>query len=364
MKKNATKKTKKTNCRIVDIAAMAGVSTGTVDRVLHNRGNVSEEAREKIQQAIAETSYPSSRVSASPVAGKPCRILSLIPAFLPGEYWSKVNEGIRKAEREYASFHVEVKQLPFDQYDKKSFDTLIRSIKQMDVQGVIIATLFGKSVLRLAQWLDKQKTPYVLIDAWVEGTNCLAYNGPDSFQSGYVGGRLLLERIRKDDNVIIFNVMDHTRFESTQCARREEGFRSYLSEAGFQGEIRLAFLLAKSPWKNEQLLNRLIRPQNRFGGGILFNSRVGMVASWFLKREKFDFALVGYDAIKINIPYLKNGIVSHLIAQHPEEQGYNSVKALFYHQVNQPVKKMNFMPIDILVKENIDYYTNYYTNHI
>lgn len=35
------------NIRIVDIAKMAGVSVGTVDRVIHNRGRVSEENRKK-----------------------------------------------------------------------------------------------------------------------------------------------------------------------------------------------------------------------------------------------------------------------------------------------------------------------------
>ena len=34
--------------RIKDIAHKAGVSTGTVDRVLHNRGYVSEDAKQKV----------------------------------------------------------------------------------------------------------------------------------------------------------------------------------------------------------------------------------------------------------------------------------------------------------------------------
>mgnify|MGYP000166716285 CR=1 FL=1 len=42
------------NIRIIDIARMAGVSTGTVDRVLHNRGRVSEEKRAKVEKVLKE----------------------------------------------------------------------------------------------------------------------------------------------------------------------------------------------------------------------------------------------------------------------------------------------------------------------
>ena len=36
--------------RIKDIAELSGVSVGTVDRVLHNRPNVSKTAREKVEK--------------------------------------------------------------------------------------------------------------------------------------------------------------------------------------------------------------------------------------------------------------------------------------------------------------------------
>ena len=38
--------------RIKDIAEMSGVSTGTVDRILHNRGKVSEEAQKKVEKVL------------------------------------------------------------------------------------------------------------------------------------------------------------------------------------------------------------------------------------------------------------------------------------------------------------------------
>lgn len=45
------------NIRIVDIAKMAGVSVGTVDRVIHNRGRVSEENRKKVQAILEMVHY-------------------------------------------------------------------------------------------------------------------------------------------------------------------------------------------------------------------------------------------------------------------------------------------------------------------
>ena len=40
--------------RIKDIAMRAGVSVGTVDRVLHERPNVSESARKKVEEALRD----------------------------------------------------------------------------------------------------------------------------------------------------------------------------------------------------------------------------------------------------------------------------------------------------------------------
>lgn len=43
--------------RIKDIALLAGVSIGTVDRVLHDRGEVAEETRVKVERILKETNY-------------------------------------------------------------------------------------------------------------------------------------------------------------------------------------------------------------------------------------------------------------------------------------------------------------------
>ena len=69
----------------------------------------------------------------------------------------------------------------FNQYDKSSFDELIPRIEKADCQGVVIATQFHDSVVKLASRLDQLQIPYILIDAFIENTNCVAYYGTNSY---------------------------------------------------------------------------------------------------------------------------------------------------------------------------------------
>jgi LacI family transcriptional regulator len=348
------------NYRIKDIAVMAGVSAGTVDRVLHNRGRISGESLRKVKQVLKKFDYQPNLIARSLASKKVCRIITLIPSFVSGEYWSEVNKGIAKAEKEFSDYHLEIQCKSFNQYDKVSFDAIVEEIKQDEYQGVIIATLFKESTFNLTQWLDKKKIPYVLIDAYIENTNCIAYYGTDSYRSGYIGGKLLSERIRKEDNILLFSIISECSIESTQVSIREKGFRDYLAQTGFCGRIYLAPLPSESPKTTKSNLDMILKKEEGIKAGIIFTSRVHVIASYFQEKQIKDFILIGYDAILSNVAFLKNGIVSHLIAQRPEVQGYNSVKALFHYlALNQETEKMNYMPIDILIKENIEYYNNY-----
>ena len=339
---------------------MAGVSAGTVDRVLHNRGRVSEESLKKVKKALKKIDYQPNLIARSLASKKVCRIMTVIPSFATGEYWSEVNKGINKAEQEFADFHLEIQCKFFNQYDKVSFDAVINEVKQEDYQGVIIATLFKDSTFDFTKWLDKKQIPYILIDAYIENTNCVAYYGTDSFRSGYIGGRLLFEKIKNEDNILLFNIISKGSVESTQVSAREKGFRDYLSKTNYKGSIFPVSISADTPEQNKEILDMYMERKNHPRAGIIFNSRVHLPADYFTKYPREDFFLIGYDAIEANVDFLRNGIVSHLIAQRPEVQGYNSIKALFYHLIlNHGATKMNYMPIDILVKENIDYYNNY-----
>ncbi len=111
--------------RIKDIAEMAGVSAGTVDRVLHNRGNVSEPARLAVEKVLEKVNYkPNIHVSALSLKRR-YKIVVATPEASHGEYWESIHNGIRHAIEEYENIKMESLILTYNQYDiyscKKKF---------------------------------------------------------------------------------------------------------------------------------------------------------------------------------------------------------------------------------------------------
>jgi LacI family transcriptional regulator len=66
---------------------------------------------------------------------------------------------------------------------------------------------------------------------------------------------------------------------------------------------------------------------------------------------------IGYDLVEHNVTHLKKGNLTYLISQKPEEQAYKAIWALFNNLVSKKeVNKTNYSSIDIIIKENYDYY--------
>lgn len=349
------------NYRIKDIAELSGVSTGTVDRILHNRGKVSEEARKKVEKVLKEIDYHPNLIARSLALKKNYNFYILIPSFGEGEYWATFSQGIRKAEQELFSYNVEVIPLYFNQYDKSSFDKLVEQLEEADCQGAVIATLFKESVLDLTKRMDEKEIPYVLVDAYIENTNCIAYYGTHSYDSGYIAGRLLLEQITSNEDIAIFRFLRKGDMYSTQVQVRESGFRTYMDEKAYEGRIHSVRIHADDMTENHKILEDFFRKYPEVHAGIIFNSKAHILGDFF---ERYipdsSFKLIGYDVIDANIEQLNKGFITHLIAQRPEVQGLNCVKALFRHLVlNEKNNVINYMPIDVLMKENIQYYNNY-----
>ncbi len=81
---------------IADIAKAAGVSTATVERVLHKNGYVSNEARKKVETAIAESEYVPNTMAHALKCKKSGLIGSLVMDN-PNNLYNKINDSVYNA---------------------------------------------------------------------------------------------------------------------------------------------------------------------------------------------------------------------------------------------------------------------------
>lgn len=99
---------------VIEIAKRAGVSIGTVDRVLHNRGRVSTETREKIQKIIDEEGYQPNPLARHLKRNRDYKIGVIIPELRKeSSYWQLLYNGILKAVEELSPFSFSIQLFEF-----------------------------------------------------------------------------------------------------------------------------------------------------------------------------------------------------------------------------------------------------------
>lgn len=356
--------TTKSNIRIVDIAQMAGVSVGTVDRILHNRGHVSEDKRERVEKILKEIDYQPNMVARFLASKKVYTLAAIIPTSTTGSYWELASEGITRAVQELSKFNIRLEYFHFDQYDRSSFVNASKKLLREKFDGVIIATLFGDHVIDLSKKLDQKEIPYAYIDSNISMQNNLFYFGGDSYVSGQIAAKLLIQEVGVNADLFFAHIKFKHSEISVQMKTRESGFLDYLRSCNYTGRLHQ---LELDPDKESDALHKLRVLLDAYQdtpiGGIVLNSRIYELVAMLDKLEKrytSKIRLAGHDAIESNIKALKEGKVAYLLSQRPDMQGYDAVKALSnYLLFRQEYEKDNYMPIDILIKENIDYYKNY-----
>jgi len=90
---------------------------------------------------------------------------------------------------------------------------------------------------------------------------------------------------------------------------------------------------------------------------ITMTSKAHIVGDFLLKANRRDVQIMGYDMVEKNARCLREGSISFLIAQHAYMQGYSCVDTLFQAIVlKKKVTPVNYMPIELLMKENVDFY--------
>lgn len=346
--------------RIKDIARKAGTSVGTVDRVLHNRGEVKEETRTKIMGIVEELNYKPNLLAKSLALKKTFRIAVLIPkGNSSNPYWFKPMQGIERAKDELNDYNFQVDIYTFNDDSIKSFVDARNELLEDQPDGVLFNPVFREAAMQFTILLDELDIPYVFFDVNIDFGQPLSYYGQDAWQSGFVMGKLINYSIPDDSTVLILNLANK-KVISHHILKRQKGFLSYFDNYGMKN-IRIVSKEVDllHPTELKDTLEECQCQNNNVAAVFVSGSRVYKVAKLFDDLKITNTILSGYDLVEDNVQYLNKGVIDFLISQKPVEQGYNGIMALFrYLGSKDNIEKINYSTIDIIVKENLKYLTS------
>ena len=346
---------------IKEIAIKAKVSIGTVDRVLHNRGEVAENTKQQVLHIINELGYTPNILAKSLASKKSYTIAVLIPEQSTNKYWGKPLQGIYSAAQEIKKYNFELQIATFDYNNENSFIANADNILKSKPDGFIFAPVYNELSLKLVKKCEKLQIPYVFFDVYIENCANLGYFGQNSMQSGYLAARLMNYSIEKGNKHIYIVKPVIQNAPVYHLNLREKGFLSFFSKNGINSaNLHTLNIDISLPSNLYASLDANFSGNQKPSGIFVANSKVHLIAQYISEKNIKDVVLMGYDLLEDNIKFLEKGLIQFLICQKPEEQGYRSVLSLFnYLFLKKPIEKFNFSPIDIIMKENIEYYKNF-----
>lgn len=338
-----------------EIANLAGVSIGTVDRVLHNRGRVSPQTAEKITSLIKKHKFTPNLIARQLKRNRAYRFCALVPRRdQDSGYWEQVIRGIDGGVRELQAFGIETEIIEFDHFDQEAFKTAAKKTLEKEPDGLIFAPIFPEAAKPFTASLNKKHIPYVFFDADLPGAKPICTIGQDSYRGGYLAGKLL--------HLFIGNVTGSVAVlyhpQSYHIGRRRDGFLRYAGEKGFNAAA-INYAQSDGMVLPSDKIAGLLKEHKNLQGVFVAYADVHQVADaaagcYAEKRRKDGFYIVGYDMVPANHRLLKEGRIDAIISQRPQEQSRQALLGLYRNIVLGASIDTNIeMPLDIYIRENM-----------
>lgn len=337
---------------IKQIASLAKVSRGTVDKVLNNRPGVKEETRKKVLKIAKELNYQPNFIGKALVNSKtPVKIgIVLTPEYNP--FVKQTLMGIQKAIDEFSAFGIKAIVKMATTLEPAEQISILNDLKNEHVAGIAIFPINDSQIISLVNQLAKDGISIITFNSDIKEINSLCFVG----QNHYKGGRTAAELMRKllpeggDVSIIISSL-------SLSCHQdRLRGFQDKLKV----GTPELNIIeIQENQDKKEEAFRATLEYCNKYpelkgiyitGGGV-----AGVGNALKLLQLNGQIKVICHDVLPDSIELLKSQTVDFVIDQNAYLQGYQIIKILFEQLIKGVAPKMDFdeIPISINTYESL-----------
>ena len=174
---------------ITDVAAQAGVSTATVDRVLNRRAGVRQATVQRVLKAAAELNYLPEADLYAMLAPAPTRVTFLLPRDTSG-FINMLGDMVGYSQGQWAPYNVKCRTEWVDSFNPEALaQALLRHGKRSD--GLVMMALEDPAVREAVATLAERGVPVLTVISDITHSQRAAYIGLDNRAAGRTAGYLI-----------------------------------------------------------------------------------------------------------------------------------------------------------------------------
>ena len=314
-----------TKAGVREIARLAGVSIGTVDRALHGRKEVSEKTREKILALADKIGYKPNLTARALAAG---RATIRIGVVIPKEiryFYDKVRDGILEEAQRFAHLGVEVLYEPIPRLGRGEEPAVRRMIKER-VQAIVLTPGNPERMAPLIDQAEKSANIRVV---------CVSSDDSRSARSTAISveprrnGMLAAELLAKCSPSPARAAIVTGMLATEDHARKAAGF-----SAAFPGKVLAVIEGHENERETHDKVLRLLKSSTALNGLYVSTANCLPVCRALEESGRAGkVRLIVTDLFKDSAPYLRSGVITAAIDQRPYQQGQMAVRLLVDHFV-------------------------------
>ena len=276
--------------------------------------------------------------------------IAVIPKGTTHEFWKSIHAGARQAAAE-----LDVAILwkgPQKEDDRAQQITVVEDFISRGVDGIVLAPLDDRALMRPVRDAALEKIPVVIIDSALQGEDFVSFVATDNYQGGVLAARQMGVLLDGEGNIFMIRY----QAGSASTMKREAGFLDTMGEefpqVNFLVQDQYAGSTTETAYQlTENLLNRFPDVDGIFCPNE--SSTFGSLRALQEAGKAGKIIFIGFDSSPKLVEGLKDGHIHGLVLQDPVKMGYLGVRQMVLHLKGQPVEKRIDTGVYMVTKENM-----------
>jgi len=337
---------------IKEIARICGVSRGTVDRVVNNRGKVKPETEALILKTIAEYGYTKNIVGRALTVKKTSPVIGIILCSEGNPFFDDVIAGFHAAEADLHDYGATILLRTMCGHEVTQQLTLISELESR-ISALVIQPINSRRIAARLLALKESGIPVVTVNTDIEPACRCCYVGSNYESGGAVAAGMLALVTNGQANLGVIEGV-HTLMGHVL---RQKGFEDHLRAIAPGITLMDRAPALDDPAQAYRATCAMLQKHPEINAMFVVAAGVYDVCRAIIDSgREHSIRVVAYDDVPSTREMMRRGLVRAVVCQQPFEQGLRAVHEAFDMLLSGQMQenRMLIMENQIKITENID----------